>query len=340
MALRLIEMLIPEDERDEAEELLEEKDSVLDFWYDWVSEKKISIKIIVTVEKSQSVLDELDDNFSHYDGFRMILSPVGAVVPRPEEEEEVAEEEEDEEEGEEESGISREELYEEISNRSEMSKAYLLLMALSAVVAAIGIWSNDIAVIIGAMVIAPMIGPNMGTSLATTLADPQLAKKSVKASLAGIVLVFSISLIIGYFLQLDPSLLSSPQSFVWTRTHPGIKDIALAISAGAAGAVSYTRGVSTALIGVMVSIALLPTLVLTGFLIGSGLFALGMSAMVLFLINIICINLAGVATFLFEGVEPKSWWKADKAKRMSRLAITIWIVLLSILMIIIYLGLA
>lgn len=114
MPLRLIEMLIPREEREKAEALLEESELVLDFWYDWVSENRASVKIIVAAEKSQSVLDELDDNFSKYKEFRMILSPLEAIVPRPEEEEGKEEKKEEKEEAET-AGISREELYEIIS---------------------------------------------------------------------------------------------------------------------------------------------------------------------------------------------------------------------------------
>lgn len=195
MALRLIEMLIPEEGKDEAEELLEENDLVLDFWYDWVSEKQILVKIVVLAEKSQNVLDELENKFSNYEKFRLLLSHLDALVPKPEVEEE---KEKPEEEGET-AGISREELHAEVSDKSELSKVYLLLTLLSAVVAAIGLLRNEVAVIIGAMVIAPMLGPNMGLSLATTLADSDLAKKSLKTNLVGIGIAFFAAVLLGSF---------------------------------------------------------------------------------------------------------------------------------------------
>lgn len=315
-------MLIPEERRDEAEELLKENELVLDFWHDLVSEEQVSVKIIVTADKSQKVLDELDDNFSMYDQFRMVLSPVEAMVPRPEEEEEEKAEEEEAET----TGISREELYENITDRSRLSKAYISLISLSAIVAAVGVLRNEIAVIIGAMVIAPMVGPNIGLSLATTLADPVLGRKSLKANFAGIFVAFLISILIGLFLTVDPDV-----PFIVSRTRAGLPDIVLALAAGSAGAIAFTRDVSATLIGVMVSIALLPTLVVSGLLLGSGLLMLAGSAFFLFLINLTCINLSGVMTFLIEGIEPKSWWKADKAKKMSRMAMAVWISLLSAL---------
>lgn len=323
MTLRLIEMLIPESKQGNVESTLEESDLALDFWYDWVSEEQISVKILVTVEESQEMLDKLDEEFSQFENFRLILTPVEAIIPRPEEPEE---EEEEKKEEKERSGISREELYENISDMSQISKSFVALISLSAIVAAIGVLRDDIAIIIGAMVIAPLVGPNIGLSFATTLADPVLGKKSLKTNLLGIGLAFLIPVLLGLMLHVDPEI-----SFIVSRTKAGLPDIALALAAGAAGAISFTRGVSTALIGVMVSIALLPTLVVSGLLLGSGNIAEAGGAMLLFLINITCINLSGVITFLIEGLKPKSWWKEKKAQKMTKKAVAIWISLLLLL---------
>ncbi|MFW5912337.1 MAG: TIGR00341 family protein [Candidatus Hadarchaeota archaeon] len=326
MPLRLIEMLIPEEKQTDVKNTLEESNLALDSWYDWVSEKQISVKILVTVEDSQKMLDKLDEEFSNFDEFRLILTPVEAILPRPDEAEEKEKEEKEKEKKGERSGISREELYENITDKSQLSTAYIALISLSAIVAAIGVLRDDIAVIIGAMVIAPMVGPNIGLSFATTLADPVLGKKSLKTNFLGIGLAFIISILLGLILKVDPNI-----PFILSRTQAGLPDIALALAAGAAGAVSFTRGVSTALIGVMVSIALLPTLVVSGLLFGSGNLILAGGAMLLFLINLTCINLTGVITFLIEGLKPKSWWKEKKAQKMTRLAMLIWISLLSLL---------
>jgi hypothetical protein len=53
---------------------------------------------------------------------------------------------------------------------------------------------------------------------------------------------------------------------------------------------------------------------------------------------VISINLAGVATFLLQGVSPRSWWDAKRSKRMTRRALVIWIALLVIVTALIYLS--
>ena len=54
-----------------------------------------------------------------------------------------------------------------------------------------------------------------------------------------------------------------------------------------------------------------------------------------FLANLISVNLAGVATFLAQGIEPRTWWEAKKAKKATVLAIMGWALLLAILVILI-----
>lgn len=79
----------------------------------------------------------------------------------------------------------------------------------------------------------------------------------------------------------------------------------------------------------MVAVALLPPLVAFGLLLGGGHAALAMGALSLFLMNLICVNLAGVTTFLVQGIRPATWWEKDRAVKSTRIAIVLWAVLLA-----------
>jgi len=70
-------------------------------------------------------------------------------------------------------------------------------------------------------------------------------------------------------------------------------------------------------------------------LLGAGKYSLALRALFLFLANFISVNLAGIATLLAQGIEPRTWWEAKKAKRATLLAIVGWALLLAILVIII-----
>ena len=74
--------------------------------------------------------------------------------------------------------ISRQELYTSISGSAKLSKVYLAMILLSSIVAAIGVLRGNLAIIIGAMVIAPLLGPNVALAFATTLGDGALIRKA------------------------------------------------------------------------------------------------------------------------------------------------------------------
>lgn len=60
-------------------------------------------------------------------------------------------------------------------------------------------------------------------------------------------------------------------------------------------------------------------------------------AFLLLVTNTICINIAGVVTFLVQGIQPAHWWEAKKAKIMTYKAVALWTVLLLVLLVIILL---
>jgi len=196
------------------------------------------------------------------------------------------------------------------------------MTVLSTIVATVGLYYNSVAIIVGAMVIAPLLGPNVALALGTTLGDLSLLRRGLLTGLAGIATAMMLSVLIGVLLEVNPA---SPE--VASRTGVGVGDVAVALASGSAGALAFTTGVSTTLIGVMVAVALLPPLVTFGLLLGGPAFAMG--ALSLFLMNLICVNLAGVTTFLVQGIRPASWWEKDRAAKATRVAIGLWAALLA-----------
>lgn len=319
MPLRLIEMVLPERQVEEAKEVLQGH-PVVDVWYDRLSESQVLVKILVEVEQSEALIDALDQHFSIAEGFRLILLPVVASLPRvevePEKEAKKEEPPSPQEAQRQAERVSREELYGHVADTIKVSRVYYVMVLLSTVVAAIGLLQNSVAVVIGAMVIAPLLGPNMALALATTLGDKALAKNALKVNLGGIGAALALSVLMGAFLNVDPMI---PE--IAMRTKLGMGDMVLALAAGSAGSLAFTTGAPVALIGVMVAVALLPPLVTMGLLLGSAHFLLAAGALWLLLTNIISINLAGVVTFWAQGIQPITWWEATIARRATRISI-------------------
>jgi uncharacterized hydrophobic protein (TIGR00341 family) len=322
MALRLIEMVLQEKDGAEVRELLKEH-KVLEHRQIRLPDGEVLVRILLDAERNEAVLDLLEKHYTGEDGGRVVILPVEATLPRAEPEPAAAPGQPALEEtppG----RIGREELYEDIKYAAQSSRVYLAMTVLSTVVAAIGLRHNSVAIIIGAMVIAPLLGPNMALALGTTLGDLSLLRRAVLTAPAGIGTATVLSVIIGVLVHVDPTL-----SEIVSRTRVGMGDIVLALASGCAGALAFTTGVSATLIGVMVAVALLPPLVTFGLLMGNGQPVLATGALSLFLMNLICVNLAAVTTFLVQGIRPVTWWEKDRAVKATRIAIGLWVILLA-----------
>ena len=331
MALRLIDIMLPADQASALRELLEglSPQGVVD---ESLADGRMLLRLLLEAERTGPVVDGINDRFGHVTGFRLLIMPVEAALPRPQEPEPPPEEEPEpaEENGKTPepapTGVNREELYDKTLDMTKMSRTFIATVVLSTLVAAVGILRDNVAVIIGAMVIAPLLGPNVALALATTLGDFKLMKQTFRSLAVGFIIALALTVALGLVLTIDPA-----GHELASRTAVHLSDIVLALAAGSAGALALTAGVPSALVGVMVAVALLPPTVALGLMLGSGHWNLAGGATLLLLTNVICVNLAGVVTFLWQGVRPRTWWEADRAKRSARIALTIWIGLLIVL---------
>jgi len=332
LANRLLEVVVPEDKKDQACKVVKEhvEDKV---WTSSLSENLISIRLIIHSAKSGELMKELESAFRDVDGFRIFVFPLEASVPRIEEPEEEEPEEEEDKPRFTMLGVSIDELYTDVTEAVGATRVSAILVILASIVAAVGLARNNVAVIIGAMVIAPFLGPNVAISLGTVLGDFTLAIKAVRTLLVALVLGVAVSVSIGIIFNIDPTIHE-----IVSRTQVDTTDIALALSSGVAGTLAFTTAVLSSLIGVMVAVSLLPPLAVFGMLLGGGHYYACLGALFLFAINIVCINLAGVVTFRLFGVRPKVWWKEDKARAGARNAMILWGTLLAVLCLIIVFG--
>jgi uncharacterized hydrophobic protein (TIGR00341 family) len=327
MPLRLIEIVVPDQNRKRILDALAQWDQGPEtrFWIHQLEEGLLTVKVIMDVGASESVLDSIARVLPIGQEHRMIVYPVEATLPRLKEIEKLTEVQDP---GEAEAEmpndrISREELYNDVLDTATWKQSTLVLVALSTIVASLGLITGNVAVLIGSMVIAPLLGPNLGLILATPLGDKRLFRTSMRSLSMGLGTGFLMALPMGFLLQPDPG---NPE--IAMRTVVGLSDLALALASGAAGVLSLSLGVSTVLVGVMVALSLLPPLAVSGMLLGGGYPLKSLEAAILCLTNIICLNLAGVLTLMIKGVQPYGWWEKERAKKSIRKVVAGWILLL------------
>lgn len=228
-------------------------------------------------------------------------------------------------------GVTRESLYAEVSGGVYPSVDYFVLVVLSTIVATIGLIESNVAVVIGAMVIAPLLGPNLALTLGVTLGDGRLVRRAAVTLGWGMLVVLLMSVGAGILLSIE-----TYSGELLSRTDVGAAAVALALASGAAGALSLTAGVSSVLVGVMVAVALLPPAATFGLMLGQGELHYASGAALLLGVNIVCVNLAALVVFFGKGVTPNRWEEKNKVNERVRVYAISWGFLLAVLCLLTY----
>jgi len=323
--MRLIEIVADAGHLDTLTSIAEQH-QVADCWsFPAGDDGRSMLCMLVDDGQRQQVLDALQSVLATSDSARIVIVPVDATMPRLDD---------DDSEGKKNNNVSqtREELYDQIERDSRLDSNFLLMVFLSTVVASIGLIENNVAVIVGAMVIAPLLGPNISLAFATSLGDRELMWKSLKTNLAGLGFAIVMAVMIGV---IWPGYVGSQE--ILLRTNVGLDGVVLALASGAAAVLSLTTGLSSALVGVMVAVAILPPAATLGMMLGSGQYQHAAGAGLLLAVNVVCINLAAKLMFMLKGVKPRTWLEKRKARQSVAVYIFIWIVTLAMLMAVIML---
>jgi len=297
---------------------------LLDIWVGHNDEDgRCSTRLLVRPEKQQVVMDALQSLLMTSEDTRILVLPVEATLPR-------LEQDEAEEENKNSITRSREELYQKIVLGAKLDSNFMYMVIMSTIVAAIGLLKDNVAVVIGAMVIAPLLGPNMALAFATTLGEAKLLWLALKSNLAGLLTALTLSILIGLVWPLN-----FDSHELMMRTDVGMDGVVLALVSGAAAVLSLTAGWSNSLVGVMVAVAILPPTATVGLMLGSGNYQHALGAALLLAVNIVCVNLASNIAFLLKGVKPRTWYEKKKAKQSLIIFVLFWLIALAILVMVV-----
>ena len=170
---------------------------------------------------------------------------------------------------------------------SDFTKETMFILICAMIIASIGLNTNSVAVVIGAMLISPLMSPIQ--SLGLGLSNGNL--KRVYASLfrLGIFILISVVSSSFYFL-VSPINVVTPQ--ILARTSPTLWDVLIAIFGGIAGVIGKTKEDGGNVVpGVAIATALMPPLCVVGFGIAHGNSKIFLGAGYLFIINVFFIML-------------------------------------------------
>ncbi|MGD8719792.1 MAG: TIGR00341 family protein [Candidatus Zixiibacteriota bacterium] len=216
--------------------------------------------------------------------------------------------------------------YSELRESSKPDRGYFVMIAISAVIATLGLFLDSVAVIIGAMLIAPLMSPVLATGLAVARGDPEFLTDSLKAGAQGAVVAVLCAAAIAV---ISPEL--APGREILSRVKPNLFDLMVAFASGVAGAYTFSsKDLSAMLPGVAIAAALIPPLSVAGIGIGFGQHEIMWGALLLFLANLIAIAFGAAVTFIVLGFYPKLKGSEGEWRFKGLVAATVLVALVTI----------
>jgi uncharacterized hydrophobic protein (TIGR00271 family) len=157
-------------------------------------------------------------------------------------------------------------VWEEVESRTsenvELSGSFLAFMVVATLIAAVGILTDEIVLIIGAMVVGPEFGPLAGLCVALVHKRADLVRRSLTALAVGFPLAIAASFLGTLLLDavdLIPENFSQDgHPFTDFISRPDEFTVIVAALAGIAGVLSLTSAKSGALVGVLISVTTIP----------------------------------------------------------------------------------
>ncbi|MFN4102228.1 MAG: TIGR00341 family protein, partial [Pararhodobacter sp.] len=295
MAIRRIEIHLPAgDAFDKAIRIVKAADPLDYLVIELEQRDRRLIQVFMRDGPAQPMMDNLQSALESRSGWRITVASLDVTLPKlPEpkgEKKDVIQQN------------TREQLYVQVSSGAKLNQDYLIMVMLSTIVAAIGLASDGVAAVIGAMVIAPLLGPIMGLAMGAALGEATLIRRGLASFASGIGLVLVVSLLLAFVL---PANFESRE--LMSRAEVRLDGLALAMAAGGAAALSVARGTSSALVGVMVAAALLPPAAAVGLFAGYGEGSLALRAALLLSLNVASLILSALIVFRLRRIRPRKW---------------------------------
>lgn len=322
--MRRLEIHLPNDQRfDIVISAVKAVDPIDYYVLDTEQRNKRLISVLLRDGTGQTLMDNIQSALEGCEDYRVTVMSVEATAPKLDEV--------DEKKAERRTQATREEIYSDVSSGARLDRDFIIMVVLSTIVATIGLNSDGIAAVIGAMVIAPLLGPVLGFSMGAALGDFVLLRRASITLAAGVGTALLVALVLSFFLPIN---LDSRE--LMSRAEVRLDGLALAMAAGGAAALSLTRAQASALVGVMVAAALLPPGAALGLFVGAGEWGLASRAGLLLALNVAALILSALIVFRLRKIRPRTWIEQKNADRAMwvNAALSVFFLLVAVVLIV------
>ena len=200
---------------------------------------------------------------------------------------------------------------------------FYVMITLASVIATIGLIQSNVAIIIGAMLVAPLMSPILAASLNLVIGNMKHLLISIGSTIRGAIVAVLVAFLLAYLIPGD-----TLTSEILSRTEPSVLDLVVAIASGLAAVYAVVKKENAAALpGVAIAAALVPPLAVVGIGLGDGHFDVAWGATLLFLTNLIAITFFGAVMFMALGFSPKN----NKTKRAVKRGVQFSVIALVII---------
>lgn len=184
-------------------------------------------------------------------------------------------------------------VFDRLFEESAASYDFFLMLILSSVIVTFGLLLNNVAVIIGGMLVAPILFPILSLSMGVVVGDRKIMKRGGIIILRSAGLIVIISAIISLMFinrEVTPEIFS--------RVLPNLAYFLIALFSGAAAAYALARPSAAEILpGVAITVALIPPLSVLGIAISLFQWEMIIGSLGLFFFNLIGIIFSALAVF-------------------------------------------
>lgn len=191
-------------------------------------------------------------------------------------------------------------LMQEIEGKAHWNFDFAALMVMATLIASLGLLANSVAVVIGAMLVAPLMMPLIGSGLALVQGNWPLWTRSIRSVALGFLAALFIGLVTGLLARWTGMTMTSE---LLARGKPTLLDLGIAFVSGVAASYCLARPkLSGALAGVAIAAALVPPIATVGISAGLGQYSNATGAALLFGTNVVTVILGAAVNFWFAGL--------------------------------------
>lgn len=191
--------------------------------------------------------------------------------------------------------------WDELERRAEdvarLSPTFLLLMGIAGVIATAAILTDNVILLIGAMIVAPDFGPSAGLSIGVVTRRWSRAGQSLAALCLGYLVAAAAGFVAAWIANALGNVPTGPTQLVLLIEEVNFVVFVVAVGSGLAGAISLGTAKSGAVVGVAVSITTVPAATAVGLALALGQPDDALRSLALLLVNLFGLLAAQILAF-------------------------------------------